>query len=426
MLTPLAPVLSTLLVLAAPPPQAQITTTRTPGDSSVTEVGGKTFKQWTDDLKHPDASVREEAIRALVLFGHDAPRAVPLIVERLRDTDASPRVKAAIALGMIAVNKDDIPKVTEALGQRILQDSQSMVRYYAASSLNNFGEDARYGQPGLVKGVSDLATWEIRHACICALRSAGKDASGAPSPSVEHALVQALHDPTYKVRLEAILTIGTLGKPTDRSLFLTVVQALQDRLTDREPAVKIWAHIALMAIDEVNDKSVRGVISYLKNPDPKVRVEAARGLGAIATKLKVKASLVEPALIGALQDKEANVIGAAALALTQMDELSGKARDDLLGLLKNSDASVRSAAAQSFGSAGSKARPAVPALAELVQDKEQPPSVVSSACWALGEIGEPSAAAEAALTSISQRKDTDDSLKQTAQMALDQIHKLRR
>jgi HEAT repeat protein len=168
------------------------------------------------------------------------------------------------------------------------------------------------------------------------------------------------------------------------------------------------------------------VIKYLKNPDPKVRVEAARGLGAVAMKLKAKASLVEPALIGALTDKEATVVAAAALALTQMDELSGKAREDLLGLLKSSDVGIRSAVAQSFGSAGMKARPAVVALSELVQDKEQPPSVVMSACWALGEIGEPSAAAEAALTSISQRKDADESLKQTAQIALDQIHKLRR
>jgi HEAT repeat protein len=426
MYTPLAPVLSTLLVLAAPPPQAQISTIRSPGDNTIAEVGGKSYKQWTDDLKHPDASVREEAIRALVLFGRDAPKAVPLIVERLRDSDASPRVKAAIALGMIPVNKEDIPKVTEALGQRIMQDSQSMVRYYSAASLNNFGEDARYGQAGLVKGVTDPATWEIRHACVCALRSAGHDATGAPNPNVEHALIQAMHDPTYKVRLEAILTIGTLGKPTDRTLFLSVIQALQDRLTDRDPAVKIWAHIAIMAIDEVTDKSVRGVITYLTNADPKVRVEAARGLGAIAMKLKVKANLVEPALIRALQDKEASVVAAAALALTQMDELSGKAREDLLGLLKNPEASIRSAVAQSFGSAGMKARPAVPALADLVQDKEQPPSVVSSACWALGEIGEPSAAAEAALTSIAQRKDADESLKLTAQSALDQIHKLRR
>src|ERR1700722_10670772 len=77
--TPLAPLLTALLALAAPPPP-QTTTTRSPGDNTVESVGGKTFHQWTDDLKNPDPSVREEAIRALVRFGHDTPRAIPLLI----------------------------------------------------------------------------------------------------------------------------------------------------------------------------------------------------------------------------------------------------------------------------------------------------------------------------------------------------------
>jgi HEAT repeat protein len=424
--TSLAPLLSAWLALAAPPPAAQLSTARTPGDSAVTEVGGKTFRQWLDDLKHPDASVREEAIRALTSFGHDAPRAVPQIVERLQDTDASPRVKAAIALGAMQIPKDEIPKVARALGQCLLQDRHSVVRYYAAMTLNGLGEDARYAQNGLVQGVSDTSTWEIRHACVCALRVAGKDSNGGPAPVVEHALISALHDPTYRVRLEAILSIGSLGKPQDRALFLSVVQALQDRMTDREPGVRVWAHVGLMAIDEVTDKSVQNVIRFLKHTDPKVRVEAARGLGAVATKLKAKTTMIEAALIPALDDKEASVVGAVAQALAEMDELNGKARSELLGLLKHPDAAMRSAVAQAFGNAAAKSRPAVPLLAELVQDKEQPPAVVLSACWALGEIGDPTAAAETALNSVLQRRDVDESLRQAAQNALDQIHKLKR
>jgi HEAT repeat protein len=395
-------------------------------DNTISEVGGRTFRQWLDDLKSPDACVREEAIRALVNFGHDAPRAVPQIIERLQDPDASPRVRAAIALGVIPISKEDMPKAARALGQRVQEDRHSMVRYYAATTLVALGEDARYGQAGLVQGVSDTATWEIRHACVCALRVAGHDASGGPAPLVEHALISALHDPTYRVRLEAILTIGSLGKPQDRTLLLSVLQGLKERNTDREPGVRVWAHVAMMVLDEVTDQSVQSVIKYLKHADPKVRVEAARALGAVATKLKAKFSMIEPALIGALQDKEASVLAAVAQALTEMDELSGKARAELLDLLKHPDPAVRAAVAQSFGNAAAKAHPAVPVLAELVQDKEQPPAVVMSACWAIGEIGDPSAAAETALTSIVQRKDVDESLKQSAQFALDQIHKLKR
>jgi HEAT repeat protein len=424
--TPVAPLLTALLALAAPPPP-QTTTTRSPGDNTVESVGGKTFHQWTDDLKNPDPSVREEAIRALVRFGHDTPRAIPLLIDRLQDNDSSPRVKAAIALGMIDVPKEDVPKVVLALSQRLsLPDSQSAVRYYAAVSLNNFGEDARYGQVGLVRGVTDPATWEIRHACVSALRVAGRDANGGPNVSVERALIQALHDPTYRVRLEAILAIGALGKPEDSSLFASVARGLEERLTDRDHAVKIWAHVALMALSDVTDKSLKVVIKYLKDPDPKVRIEAARGLGAIGSKLKAKTTMVEPALIAALEDKEVTVIGAAAKALAELEERSDSARTALLDLLKNPDSSVRGAGAQALGAVGIKARIAVPTLTQLVLDKDQPPYVVASACWALGKIGDRDAATVAALNTIAQRKDVDQSLKDVAIEALEQINKLKK
>jgi HEAT repeat protein len=401
---------------------------RSPNDNTVVEVGGKTYKQWVDDLKSPDASVREEAIRSLVFFGHDSVRAIPLIVERLQeDRDCSPRVKAAIALGMIQVPKEDIPNVARALGQRLLQDSQAIVRYYSATTLNNFGEDAKYALAGLVKGVSDPATWEIRHACIAALRTAGRDPHGGPNVNVEHALVSALHDPTYRVRLEAILALGALGRPEDKNLFLTVTRALQDRLTsERDPAVKIWVYVALMALDEVTDKSLQAVVRYLKHSDVKVRIEAARGLGGIAGKIKSKTPIVEPALVAALQDKDVTVVGAAASALAEMDELSGTAKSNLLDLLKSPEPTIRATVAQALGLAGIKARSAVPALTAIVRDKDQPPFVVASACWALGEIGEPDAATVAALNAVGQRKDVDESLKQEAQRALEQINKLKK
>jgi HEAT repeat protein len=109
-----------------------------------------------------------------------------------------------------------------------------------------------------------------------------------------------------------------------------------------------------------------------------------------------------------------------------MDEWNGSTRGALLDLLKNGEPTVRAAGAQAFGTAGIKARAAVPALAEMILDKDQPPYVVASGSWALGEIGEPSEQALAALNAVGQRKDADESLKQVAIQALDQIRKLKR
>jgi HEAT repeat protein len=399
---------------------------RSGGDNAVTEVGGKTFKQWTDDLSNPDASIREEAIRALMQFGRESLRAVPRLVERLRDPDASPRVRAAIALGLLDVPKEDAPKVAQALGTRLLEDSHSVVRYYAAMALLNMGEDGRYGVDGLIRGTTDSATWETRQACVCALRQAGREPRGGPTPRTSHALISALHDPTYRVRLDAILSISALGKPDDDMLFLATKQALQDRLSDRDPTVKVWANVAMMVFEGANDRSLQTVIKLLKHNDTKVRVEAARGLGSLGAKVRTKVTTIEPALVGALQDKDPTVVSAAIRALLELDPLSGTARVAMLDQLKAPDPSIRAAAAQAFGTAGPKGRPAVPALTELIEDKEQPPHVLVSACWALGEIGEGSAATVAALNAIIQRKDVDTSVKDAAHTALDQINRIKR
>ena len=74
------------------------------GVASITsEIGGRTFEQWKVDLKHSDPSVRSEAILAIALFGNAATEAIPLLLDRCLDRDASPRVKAVLALTVLEI-----------------------------------------------------------------------------------------------------------------------------------------------------------------------------------------------------------------------------------------------------------------------------------------------------------------------------------
>ena len=60
---------------------------------SVEKIGGKKLSQWIADLRNSDPSVREEAIRSIALFGPAAASAVPALVDRLHDSDTSPRAR---------------------------------------------------------------------------------------------------------------------------------------------------------------------------------------------------------------------------------------------------------------------------------------------------------------------------------------------
>src|SRR5271170_1103349 len=58
----------------------------------VSEVDGRTFDEWKNDLQHADPSTRAEAVLALVHFGPRTAEAVPLLLKRCLDSDPSPRV----------------------------------------------------------------------------------------------------------------------------------------------------------------------------------------------------------------------------------------------------------------------------------------------------------------------------------------------
>ncbi len=173
-----------------------------------TEIGGKTYAQWKADLIHPDPSVRANAISVIPGFREDAMDAIPLIVDRTRDKDASPRVKAVLAIKIMGIRDTDIIRVVKALGERISSDTQAIVRYEAAQALTRFGPDTREVVADLVRGVGDTSTWELRHACIVALIVAGVDPKKGPDERVTDALLlrtQTFYEPTVQVRLESIM-----------------------------------------------------------------------------------------------------------------------------------------------------------------------------------------------------------------------------
>src|SRR5262245_25848384 len=97
---------------------------------SAQTIDGKTMYDWMKDLKDSrDPGVRVRAIHALQFYGKDARETIPHIVKALNDRDASVRVNAAIAVGLIGFDAQQLSDGINALIRLVSSDSQGIVRY---------------------------------------------------------------------------------------------------------------------------------------------------------------------------------------------------------------------------------------------------------------------------------------------------------
>ncbi len=291
---------------------ASDSTSLSPAPSPVEKVGDKKLSQWIADLRNSDPSVREEAIRMIILFGPSAAEAVPALLDRLHDADTSPRAKAIVALALIKINDADRSRVVAALGEKLQTDLQAVVRYNAAMALSMIGKDTRGALPGLLHGMEDQGSWEIRRASIAAVIEAGATKTG-PDPRATRALLTAVEDRAAQVRLEAVLALGQMGRPDDGVLLDHTLRVLKSMTADKDKTVDIWARLSQMALmDKVDDVDLQYLSKCAKIGElSRVRVQAVRALGVVGIKTKT----VVPQLIDLLADKDAAVAGNACIAL---------------------------------------------------------------------------------------------------------------
>lgn len=318
-------------------------------ESVPSEVAGRTFDQWKADLKHPDPSVRSEAILTLLQFGAPSSEVIQLLIDRSHDRDASPRVKAIILLTMLEVPKKDVPAVVKALVQRLADDSQSIIRYQAAVALDRFADEpsAKIAIGPLLKCSEDAATWEIRKLAVALLRRVGQDPTLGPEYRISQALINAARDPTAGVRLEVAMSMGALGRPADTVMWATTEKVLQGLARDRDPVVGLWANVSLQCLaDNFSEERLHAIAVYLRSPQQRMRVQAARAIGVMGT----KASSAVPDLLKALDDKDSEVVFEACNALAGARDVSPKVMTALTDLSKRENAgkAVRDLAARTI------------------------------------------------------------------------------
>lgn len=311
--------------------------------SETREVGGKTLDQWKKDLRDPDPSVRAAALMAISRFAQAA-KVVPDVVERLRDPDASPRVKAAMVLRMIPHYDNDRSRVIRGLGHAISHDNQTIIRYEASVSLQFFcplkGKEEREAVQDLVASLNSTSTFELRDACIETLIYAGVDPNTGPDPRVTKALITRANfqwEPTTQVRLKAIMALGAMGRPQNPKDLADVMEILKSQYNykSKRPTVRIWSHVAIIALEEKADKKdLETIADYLKNTEAAIRVQAVTALGALEDKAQGYVANICDML---QREKDNSVKASAAMSLGRMKNTGPRVLSQLIRITEDDD-----------------------------------------------------------------------------------------
>jgi HEAT repeat protein len=309
------------------------------------KIDGKTLSQWAREITDRDPSTRQVAMLAVTQFGSAGRQAARELISELADRDSGLRAHAAYALGVVGMDGQDGPSGLRALTDR-LTDSQAIVRYRAATALGNFGHAATEAILPLWRAYRDQqSSWEVRKAVVYALGSIGLSRdNGPPNRQVSDMLRQALRsDPCAQIRSDAIAYLVNFGKPSDQELNITR-QAFKAMVNDKDKTVAIWARVGLCKFDKKSEAYVRYIADLLKSPETDLRVQAARALGLIGP----DAESSTMALADACQDTDARVSLTAMAALKSIGTAAIEALDTLYELAESPNEAIRMAARQTI------------------------------------------------------------------------------
>lgn len=353
-------------------------------------VGGRPLREWIKDLESRDPSIQEAAMKTIAsAYGVSAGEAIPKLMPLLKSADASTKVNACIAIGEINLadhqEGDVAQQVVAALIEK-LNDTQSIVRFHAAMALGRVGTTTsiKNAIPKLVSMIGDRGSWEIRRAAAFALGMVPSDADTGPDARAINALISSLGDYCSQVRLQAILSLGTLGAPTrpmDRqNVDNAVRRAIND--TKQNPVVQIWArvlwvqHFSKSKGPIKNEPKQFAAIARMLKPvyentknDLNARINAAQALGML------KAQAFIPELIEVIKtDDEEQAAMAAVSALASMyGDVTTNPKHilSIAGLLQASKWEFRMRGPQVLAMFGVNAKPALDDLIVALKEAEK-------------------------------------------------------
>lgn len=270
----------------------------------------------------PTETVRWEAINSLASLGFErASETLPLLLAALNDESPNVRAAAAGAIGNLGSSDNvDAPEAAPRLVE-LTRDENATVRGAAAWALGHVGATAEVAVPALASLIED-PNQEARDYALASLEQAGGEVALALPQ-----LIAALKNPDATVRTSVAKLIGLGGERSKQA-----TDALIERLADPSVNVRVWSAYALRQIGAPAVAAVPRLAKSLgEDPEPKMRVEAARALAAFGP----LAGAAADALVAACKDPDVDVRLWSLFALGELQVRS----DAAIATLKEAAAS---------------------------------------------------------------------------------------
>jgi HEAT repeat protein len=292
----------------------------------------------------------------------EMPSEVRDLVKQLSSTSAIERGKAAHSLGRMGMKAAPaVPFLVKTLGdssklvwqsewqRKVKRDAFGQVLGKKTSP----GDEAtkalsRIGKPAVKPLITALKDEnpKVRERAARALGNNKYNRALQP-------LVSALSDNTLAVRKAAAVALGKMKDPR-------AVQPLASAL--KKETSPHGGYTIAMALGSLGESSIEPLLRLLRENNPKIRMQAVRGLG------KTKNPRIVDAVITALQDEDAGVRVEAVWALGDIG--GSRIVDPLIEALKDESRGVRARAAKKLGKLKNK-KAIIPLIAALRSETDK-------------------------------------------------------
>ena len=322
--------------------------------AALREIGAEAVPHVSTAMGDESPQVRRHAAQVLEQIGTDAAQASPVLVKGLQDSDLEVRRAAFRALPKVDIEatKNAMPTLIAALA-----DKDTGVCVGAIDALRALGPQAESAVPDLSKALESDSV-EVQMGASKALTSIG--------PAAVSALVERAGHQNADVRLWSITALGSIGPPASDSVAALMV-ALDDGdvrvrraslhaialvgpkanaavpavlkvlAEDPEPLFRSGAASALTKIGGGVPEVYLALVEKLRGDDDnEVRASVAAALGTMQS----AAEAIVPLLISALEDPNPNVRLNAARALGDLGPKAASATSALERLSQDDQDSV--------------------------------------------------------------------------------------